>query len=168
MSGQYGIHFGYRFGGFFKKNIFGTNGDDVIFGSEHSDTIFGFRGGDTISAGAGSDTVFGSRGDDLIDGGKGNDRLFGDKGNDGLVGGDGNDEIGGGRTRRRFSGDVGGLRGASFTASHKRSRATLARVWCASFVGFIPRASAASEMSCHNRSGIRNLDPHLGILPARN
>jgi hemolysin type calcium-binding protein len=107
MSGQYGIHFGYRFGGFLKKNIFGTNGDDVIFGSEHSDTIFGFRGGDTISAGAGSDTVFGSRGDDLIDGGKGNDRLFGDKGNDGLVGGDGNDDLYGGQGRDLLLGGTG-------------------------------------------------------------
>jgi hypothetical protein len=91
----------------FGKKIFGTNGDDDIFGSNHSETIFGFRGDDAIFAGLGNDTVLGGRGDDLIDGGKGNDRLFGEKGNDALIGGEGNDDLFGGAGRDLLLGGVG-------------------------------------------------------------
>ena len=91
----------------FGKKIFGTNGDDDIFGSHHSDTIFGFRGDDAIFAGLGNDTVLGGRGDDLIDGGKGNDRLFGEKGNDALLGGEGNDDLFGGSGRDLLLGGAG-------------------------------------------------------------
>ena len=91
----------------FGKKIFGTNGDDDIFGSRHSETIFGFRGDDAIFAGLGNDTVLGGRGDDLIDGGKGNDRLFGEKGNDALLGGEGNDDLFGGSGRDLLLGGAG-------------------------------------------------------------
>jgi RTX calcium-binding nonapeptide repeat (4 copies) len=91
----------------FGKKIFGTNGDDDIFGSQHSETIFGFRGDDVIFAGLGNDTVYGGRGDDLIDGEKGNDRLFGEKGNDALVGGEGNDDLFGSSGRDLLLGGAG-------------------------------------------------------------
>jgi hypothetical protein len=91
----------------FGKKIFGTNGDNDIFGSDHGDTIFGLRGDDAIFAGLGNDTVYGGRGDDLIDGGKGNDRLFGDRGNDALVGGEGNDDLYGGHGRDLLLGGAG-------------------------------------------------------------
>jgi hypothetical protein len=97
----------HRHGSWFGKKIFGTNGDDEIFGSNHSETIFGLHGDDAIFAGLGNDTVYGGRGDDLIDGGKGNDNLFGEKGNDALVGGEGNDDLSGGRGRDLLLGGAG-------------------------------------------------------------
>jgi hypothetical protein len=107
MSERHDHYAAYSHGGIFGRKIFGTNGDDEIFGSNHSDTIFGFRGGDSIFAGLGNDTIFGGRGDDLIDGGKGNDRLFGERGNDALVGGEGNDDLYGGRGRDLLLGGTG-------------------------------------------------------------
>jgi Tol biopolymer transport system component len=83
----------------------GTDGKDVITGTQWDDRIFGLAGNDTINAGDGRDLVWGGLGDDRIhgnagndgiDGGWGADALFGDAGNDTLVGGSGNDALDGG------------------------------------------------------------------------
>lgn len=64
--------------------IHGTEGDDVINGSDGADTIFG-RGG--------NDTIDGRYGDDIIYGGDGNDWISGYAGADSFYGGEGVDTI---------------------------------------------------------------------------
>jgi len=71
--------------------LFGTQGDDVIVGSDQRDIIFGRGGNDIICSGDGSDRVYGGRGQDEIFGGAGADWLFGQRGDDVLNGEDGND-----------------------------------------------------------------------------
>jgi Ca2+-binding RTX toxin-like protein len=75
-SGQYGPTF-----------FDGTNGDDVIVGSD---------GDDNIDAGPGDDFVCGGPGDDSLDGGDGGDVVIGGPGDDGPSGGPGNDTLVGG------------------------------------------------------------------------
>ncbi len=86
--------------------IIGTDGPDVIVGSNGADTIeagkgrdiiCGRRGDDVISGGGGRDRIFGGRGDDIIAGGGGGDDIFGFRGNDFIRGQGGNDFINGGR-----------------------------------------------------------------------
>jgi Ca2+-binding RTX toxin-like protein len=67
--------------------IDGTNGDDVIVGSD---------GDDNIDAGPGDDFVCGGPGDDSLDGGDGDDVVIGGTGDDGPSGGPGNDTVVGG------------------------------------------------------------------------
>lgn len=103
--------------------IFGSNGDDLIRGTENNDDIDGLGGNDLITGlagddsirggdgvdiirggpdndllqgGAGIDRIFGESGDDRLEGGGGNDRLLGLSGNDTIVGGAGNDVVSGG------------------------------------------------------------------------
>ncbi len=89
-----------------RATIVGTDGDDVIQGTEKADVIWGGPGDDKIYGGLGNDIICGGPGDDLIHGGRGNDwidggagtdRVFGDLGDDHLTGGPGNqDEVSGG------------------------------------------------------------------------
>src|SRR3954453_15886811 len=85
-----------------QPNAQGTNGDDIIFGSDDpdvinglggNDVICGFGGGDTIDGGPGADTVYGGDGDDRIHGNDGDDVLYGDAGSDQLDGDAGNDQL---------------------------------------------------------------------------
>ncbi len=89
----------------------GTDGDDVIVGSNSAtpdvifagggdDKVYGGDGGDRIDSGSGDDLLIGEGGADTLFGGTGNDHLFGnddddilfgDVGNDVLIGGNGND-----------------------------------------------------------------------------
>lgn len=91
-----------------------TEGNDVIFGTDHDDDIAASGGSDTICtregndvvrlgpsgsrvlAGPGDDQVFGGDGDDAISGGPGADALRGGGGSDTISGDEGNDEIAGG------------------------------------------------------------------------
>jgi predicted extracellular nuclease len=75
------------------NTIFSLNGNDVVCSLGGSDTIFGGDGSDEISAGAGSDTVFGSSGDDIIEAEDGDDNVFGESGNDTINGGNGKDNL---------------------------------------------------------------------------
>jgi Ca2+-binding RTX toxin-like protein len=64
----------------------GTDGDDVIFGTNDSDDISGLKG---------HDRLHGRGGNDILGGGEGHDVVFGGLGNDVLrVGGRGDDRIG--------------------------------------------------------------------------
>jgi VCBS repeat-containing protein len=74
----------------------GTNGADVVYGTEGEDTISGMKGNDFLYGEAGGDTIHGNAGHDYISGGDGDDQLFGDKGNDYLFGGTGHDHLSGG------------------------------------------------------------------------
>ena len=80
--------------------IVGTDGDDVLDGTERGnlmygragdDLISGFGGDDEIYGEDGNDTILGGQGDDYIDGGQGDDVLEGGEGADTLIGGDGVD-----------------------------------------------------------------------------
>jgi Ca2+-binding RTX toxin-like protein len=69
----------------------GTNGNDVIMGTNGSDRIRGRDGNDTICSKGGSDRVRGDDGNDWIDGGDSSDDIQGNDGNDTIRGGDGSD-----------------------------------------------------------------------------
>jgi len=81
-------------------DITGTEGDDVICGSDGNDRIaalggndvvYAGRGDDQVAAGGGRDIVFGGPGVDRIDAGDGDDTVFGDQGTDFIFAGAGND-----------------------------------------------------------------------------
>jgi RHS repeat-associated protein len=78
-------------GGRGNDRIQGGNSDDVIFAGEGKDEVFGDNGADLIFAGAGDDTVAGGNGNDTLWGGVGNDRILGGSGDDILHGDDGAD-----------------------------------------------------------------------------
>ncbi|WP_432519660.1 ExeM/NucH family extracellular endonuclease [Kineococcus sp. SYSU DK006] len=75
----------------------GTNGRDVIMGLGGNDVITGGNGDDVVCGGAGDDTLSGGNGDDVLVGGFGDDRLAGDNGADVLIGGPGTDALEQGR-----------------------------------------------------------------------
>jgi hypothetical protein len=77
----------------YRGYIRGTNGDDIIFGTDYSERIYGRRGDDRICAFAGNDRIYGQRGEDTGYGGSGHDRLYGGKDNDVLIGGSGVDRL---------------------------------------------------------------------------
>lgn len=66
--------------------IVGTNGPDVITGTDNKDWIVTRKGMDTVFAGPGNDRVCGGRGDDTLIGEPGWDRINGKKGDDRCVG----------------------------------------------------------------------------------
>jgi VCBS repeat-containing protein len=82
---------------FMARFIFGSWGNDTIYGSDHGEFIFSFSGNDTIYAGGGDDVVFAGRGRDFVDGGEGDDLIFAGRGNDTVIGGEGEDIVFGGR-----------------------------------------------------------------------
>ncbi|MGY1787372.1 ExeM/NucH family extracellular endonuclease [Geodermatophilus sp. SYSU D00698] len=76
--------------------IRGTDGDDVLRGTNGVDVIMGLGGEDTISGGNGDDVVCGGAGDDTLSGENGADVLLGGFGLDTLAGGNGDDTLVGG------------------------------------------------------------------------
>ena len=74
----------------------GTNGDDVIVGSDGDDNIDAGPGDDWICGGPGDDSLDGGDGDDVVIGGTGDDGPSGGPGNDTVVGGAGDDDPEGG------------------------------------------------------------------------
>lgn len=95
----------------------GTDGDDLILGSEHSDVIValagndvihGDAGPDTICGGPGNDALFGAHDGDTILGEEGDDFIFGAPGDDDLRGGPGYDVLFGGPGQDKLSGGEGG------------------------------------------------------------
>lgn len=80
----------------FAKNVFGTNGDDVLRGTQVADDIRGMGGNDELYAGAGNDRLNGGDGNDLLHGHGDNDTLTGGFGGDRIVLGDGRDSALGG------------------------------------------------------------------------
>ena len=89
----------------------GTDGDDVITGTERHDYMAGRKGNDTLNAlgrgdlllgGSGNDTIntgdgndlaFGGPDNDTVNGELGNDRMFANRGVDVVTGGPGNDHL---------------------------------------------------------------------------
>ncbi|MEM9320243.1 MAG: calcium-binding protein [Pseudomonadota bacterium] len=75
---------------------YGTNGSDLLTGTQFEDTLFGLAGNDLLYGYGGGDFLVGGAGDDTAFGGSGNDNISGDQGDDSLVGGAGDDMIRGG------------------------------------------------------------------------
>jgi len=71
----------------------GTDGDDLLSGSDLADTISGGAGNDSIAGHDGADVLNGGNGDDTIDGGNGDDEIRDEGGANVLHGGAGNDTI---------------------------------------------------------------------------
>ncbi len=64
--------------------VYGTRGDDALFGDDRREVLVGLGGDDTISGGDKGDCLLGGRGDD---------QLLGEDGPDVLIGGRGTDEL---------------------------------------------------------------------------
>ena len=89
-----------------KNHIVGTDGNDVLFGTERNDKIWGKDGDDIIFGLGGNDKIWGGDGNDIVSGGDGHDRIWGGDGDDILAGDDGNDRISGGEgDDQLFGGD---------------------------------------------------------------
>ena len=73
--------------------IWGSDGSDVIYAGAGHDVIHGDAGDDTICGGDGNDSIHGARGDDTLFGGNGSDWLFGARDHDTLFGGEGDFDV---------------------------------------------------------------------------
>jgi Ca2+-binding RTX toxin-like protein len=73
--------------------ILGTEEDDVIVAGGGNDVVHGDAEDDIVCGGPGNDSLMGARGADRLFGGPGNDWLFGAKGNDELNGGEGDNDV---------------------------------------------------------------------------
>jgi len=87
--------------------IVGTEGRDVLTGTNGPDVILSYEGNDKINGLAGKDRICGSEGNDKLVGGKGNDKLFGSNGKDKLFGGKGNDRLTGANGKDQLFGGKG-------------------------------------------------------------
>jgi len=96
--------------------IRGTDGADVIVAGSGKDRIKGLTGSDVICAGngrdsvdaaGGADRVLGEAGDDAVEGSNGDDILKGNAGDDDLGGGRGDDKIRGGSGKDKVDGGGG-------------------------------------------------------------
>ncbi len=74
----------------------GTEGDEILNGSNDSESIQGLAGDDLLIGRGGDDDLAGGEGNDTLRGGEGNDVLAGNEGDDLLAGGSGNDTLNGG------------------------------------------------------------------------
>ncbi|MBZ4023562.1 hypothetical protein CKO11_13955 [Rhodobacter sp. TJ_12] len=84
------------------EDIYATDYNDVVSGSDASNRLEGEAGNDTLDGLAGTDLLLGGDGADMLRGGTGDDTLWGDAGADTLNGGDGED-------RASFMGDTAGV-----------------------------------------------------------
>ena len=73
--------------------LYGTNGDDLMYGTNNADQMYA-KGGDDLMYGlGGKDLMYASYGDDFVYGRDGNDSLYGRYGYDEISGGKGSDYI---------------------------------------------------------------------------
>ncbi len=87
--------------------VFGKKGDDLIDGGAGNDIIKAGKGDDSVIGRGGDDIILGGSGDDVIEAGGGHDEIFGDGGNDLINGGHGNDTILGGDWMDTVNGGAG-------------------------------------------------------------
>lgn len=78
------------------ENVWGSEGDDVIVGSETANELHGGDGHDRIFGVAGNNLLYGEAGNDVILGGRGNGSFYGGEDNDYIQSARGNDWIDGG------------------------------------------------------------------------
>jgi hypothetical protein len=74
----------------------GTDGDDLILGSEVTDVIVALAGNDVVHGDVGTDTICGGPGNDSLFGAKDSDTMLGEEGDDWLFGAPGDDDLQGG------------------------------------------------------------------------
>ena len=65
--------------------IYGTNGNDTLTGTNARDEIIGRGGNDTLNGLSGNDELYGGAGNDILNGGAGNDELNGGSGADTFI-----------------------------------------------------------------------------------
>lgn len=70
-----------------------SDGDDFIIGGVGNDTLGAGAGNDTVLGGEDSDLIFAFDGDDVVNAGDGNDIIYGGRGSDILFGGAGRDNF---------------------------------------------------------------------------
>jgi hypothetical protein len=75
--------------------VYGTQGDDILYGGNRPQIIMGLGGNDTIYGGNSGDCLVGGPGDDHLIGGNAKDILLGGPGNDYLDGGNAKDYLDG-------------------------------------------------------------------------
>jgi len=103
--------------------INGTDGPDVLQGTEGNDVIRGFDDNDILLGNGGNDIIDGGDDEDVLAGGEGNDVLAGGNNSDSINGGAGNDILIGGDGEDVLRGDedndilTGGLRSDAFDFS---------------------------------------------------
>ena len=90
-----------------QPTIQGTDGNDVIVGTDGPDVIWALKGNDRVRGGDGDDVICMFGGNDRASGGKGNDAINGSKQNDVLHGDAGNDNLYGFQGRDKVFGDTG-------------------------------------------------------------
>ncbi len=73
--------------------IYGGDGNDVLFGIGGDDLLAGGRGDDELNGNSGNDVLYGNEGNDILRGNSGTDTLHGGSGEDVLEGNSGNDEL---------------------------------------------------------------------------
>jgi Ca2+-binding RTX toxin-like protein len=96
------------------EQVWGSNLNDTITGSNGDNDLYGFNGSDIINGAGGNDNIFGGFGEttgNILSGGDGNDNIIasygadtlrGDAGNDRLTGSLGTDKLTGGTGADRF------------------------------------------------------------------
>ncbi|PWG63409.1 calcium-binding protein [Spiribacter halobius] len=87
--------------------MLGRGGDDRLYGRKADDRLEGGPGADWLEGGSGADTLRGGAGDDWLRGGTGSDTLRGGGGDDILSGGGGDDTLAGGPGADVLSGGAG-------------------------------------------------------------
>ena len=107
-------------------DIVGTQGNDVIPGTQKKDSIWGLGGDDRIWGKASGDHLYGNDDDDRIKGNSGNDDLRGGDGDDVLEGNDGSDSIDGGKGTDVIQGnsredDISGGKGSDIIEGNRGS-----------------------------------------------
>lgn len=100
----------------YRGELKGTNGADVIVGTNAKDEIEG-KGG--------NDVICGGNGNDELEGGSGNDKLFGEAGKDELKGDDGNDTLTGGTEADKFNGGSGKDTATDYNRSQGDSKSSV-------------------------------------------
>ncbi len=95
--------------------LVGTDGDDVLNGTDGPDVIVAGLGNDTVNGLGGNDLICGGFGDDRIDGGTGDDVLLGGPGADRMRGRDGADALFGGHGHDDLEGNAGNDEVRGFT-----------------------------------------------------
>jgi Ca2+-binding RTX toxin-like protein len=79
----------------YSKVVWGTAGDDVLYGGNHPQVIMGMDG---------DDVIYGGNSGDCLVGGAGKDRLMGGNAKDILIGGPGDDYLSGGNAKDNLDG----------------------------------------------------------------
>ena len=85
----------------------GSEGDDLLIGTEGDDVIRCGSGEDRADGRGGDDVIYCGSGDDVVRGGSGDDRLYGESGKDLVDGGPGDDLVSGGSGDDRLIGGSG-------------------------------------------------------------